>query len=192
MPFLISQRTDETGVRKPPHKQRKKANLEIRTDQWSPEPRRETGFLEKLSRLCQSGVSELRRVIAAGTRHSCRQADPENTPLRPGDAGRGIDQYAERDHALDHRQSPPHTDIPIHKSYTVIQKLPGLCRLSFGSGMIILRGSEWIAWFAVELLQGGQEIFDPGVRDAIPERLALAAVGHQSVLTHFRQMLRES
>ena len=41
-------------------------------------------------------------------------------------------------------------------------------------------------------MQGGQELFDPRIGDAIPERLAFAAVGHQSLLAHLRQMLRES
>ena len=40
-------------------------------------------------------------------------------------------------------------------------------------------------------MQGGKEVFDPGVGDAIPERLAFAPVGHQSLVAHFRQMLRE-
>jgi Metallo-beta-lactamase superfamily len=38
-------------------------------------------------------------------------------------------------------------------------------------------------------VQGGEELFDPRVRDAIPERLALATIRHESLHPHLGQVL---
>ena len=40
-------------------------------------------------------------------------------------------------------------------------------------------------------MQESEQLLDPRVRDAIPERLPVPAIGHQSLVTHFGQVLRQ-
>ena len=83
-------------------------------------------------------------------------------------------------------------DIDEHGA--LIEKALGFSRGDCGERhgeLLCLKISEGSGGNAEELVQRGEEFLDPGIGDPVPQRLALAPEGHQTLGTHLGQMLRQ-
>ena len=51
---------------------------------------------------------------------------------------------------------------------------------------------SWRALLAVEAVEGGEVLLDPGIGDPVPDRLAFAAEGDDTLVPYLGEMLRQS